>query len=168
MKNTLDPTPNPTRQRWITKLIHRLNRAHDHGQSLVEISLMLPVLFLLLLGAAQFGYLFYAHIEVTNAARAGVQYGAQNHATASDNPGMTLAALQDGTNISTLSVTPSHSCACSGGTGTSTCTVGDCPGYRILEYVQVNTSAVVTPPVHLLGTPTTYTLNGLAIMRVEQ
>ena len=85
----------------------------DAGQSLVELALTLPLLILILLGAAEFARFAWASIETTNAARAGVQYGAQTHITASDNAGMQAAALNDGVNLSGLTATPSHSCACS-------------------------------------------------------
>jgi Flp pilus assembly protein TadG len=151
------------------------------GQSFVELALVLPIFVLLLVGAAEFGRLAYFGIEVSNAARAGVAYGAQNHITASDNPGMQLAATNDGSNVvglaascsgtsvNGLCATSSHFCSCSGA-GTSTCSAGDCTGTgnRILEFVQVNTTAVVDPLIYLPGLPRSYTLNGQAVMRVEQ
>jgi Flp pilus assembly protein TadG len=142
----------------------------DSGQSFVELALVLPIFVLLLLGAAEFGRLAYMAIEVSNAARAGVAYGAQNHITASDTMGMQLAATNDGSNVATLNASASHFCQCSG-TGTSTCASGDCTAgtdNRILEFVQVNTTAAVDPLIHVPGLPTTYTLTGKAVMRVEQ
>ena len=74
--------------------MHRIVRfacgrtGNQTGQALVELSLTLPILFLLLMGAAEFGTLAYSAIEVANAARAGVAYGAQSHVTAADSTGM--------------------------------------------------------------------------------
>ena len=48
-----------------------------------------------LIGAAEFARAAYAYIEVSNAARAAVQYGAQNDATALDTAGMLTAAKND-------------------------------------------------------------------------
>jgi hypothetical protein len=45
------------------------------GQSLVEFAFMLPILVLLLIGLADFGFLFYAHVQVTNATREGARAG---------------------------------------------------------------------------------------------
>lgn len=45
------------------------------GQSLVELALTLPLLILLLYGLAEFGFLLYAHVQVTNAAREGARAG---------------------------------------------------------------------------------------------
>src|SRR5271155_3125525 len=111
------------------------NRSHhscgslriDAGQALVELALMFPLFILMLVGAAEFGRLAFAGIEVSNAARAGVQYGAQSTVMGSDNAGMQQAAVQDAANLAGLTATASHFCACSNGGG-STCEPTDCAG----------------------------------------
>jgi Flp pilus assembly protein TadG len=143
----------------------------DAGQSLIELALTLPLLVLLLIGAAELGRLAYYAIEVSNAARAGVAYGAQNHVTASNFTGMQTAAINDARNITLTTTTATNSCACSPSySATSACsTTFSCSGTnRIIEYVQVNTTATVSPIFHYPGVSKTYTLNGGAIMRVEQ
>jgi Flp pilus assembly protein TadG len=181
MKNMTNTNHHGFRQQTISRIVRRAGISSDIGQSFVELALVLPIFVLLLVGAAEFGRLAYFGIEVSNAARAGVAYGAQNHITASDNPGMQLAATNDGSNViglaascggtsvNGLCATSSHFCSCSGA-GTSTCSSGDCTGTgnRILEFVQVNTTAVVDPLIYLPGLPRSYTLNGQAVMRVEQ
>ncbi len=137
------------------------------GQAILELALTMPLLMILLLGAAEFARLAYAAIETSNAARAGVQYGAQNHVTASDFAGMQTAAVRDGSNVRRMSATATHFCGCSDGSA-STCASGDCAGSRIIEYVQVNTTANVNPMVYCPGLPRMFTLNGQAIMRVWQ
>ena len=143
----------------------------DTGQGLIELALTLPLLMLILLGAAEFARFAWAAIETANAARAGVQYGAQNQIFASDNAGMQTAALNDGVNLSGLTATPSHSCACASAPSTSVvCTgaSGSCGAGLILEYVQVNTTSTIKPLFHWPGLPTTFTANGSAVMEVEQ
>jgi len=44
------------------------------GQSLVEFALVLPLLLLLVIGAIEFGRLFFIKIALTNAAREGAYY----------------------------------------------------------------------------------------------
>jgi Flp pilus assembly protein TadG len=44
------------------------------GQSILELSLILPLLLLLIVNTVNFGAFFYAWITVSNAARTGVQY----------------------------------------------------------------------------------------------
>lgn len=143
------------------------------GQALVELALVLPLFFLLLFGAAEFAFLAYASIEVSNAARAGVAYGAQSHITASDFSGMQTAALSDGSNVAALSATATNFCACSSAPSSqvacSTALIVCSPEpTHPVEFVQVNTTATVNPPFHIAGLPQLFTLQGQAIMRVEQ
>jgi Flp pilus assembly protein TadG len=152
---------------WISKLGRRMAIRDTIGQSLIELALVAPLFILLLIGAAEFGRLAYAGIEVSNAARAGVQYGAQSHTTASDNSGMQLAATNDAANIAGVSATATHSCSCADGSS-STCAATDCSASRIIEFVQVNTTATVDPLLYYPGLPHTFTMRGQAIMRVEQ
>ncbi|MGH9615291.1 MAG: TadE/TadG family type IV pilus assembly protein [Acidobacteriaceae bacterium] len=151
----------------ISNTARRASHHREIGQALVELALTMPLLVLLLLGAAELGRLAYAAIETSNAARAGVQYGAQNHVTASDFAGMQIAATNDAQNVSGLTATAIHFCGCSDGTP-STCSTGDCEGSRMLEYVQVNTSTTFDPLVYCPALPKTFTVNGQAIMRVWQ
>ncbi len=44
------------------------------GQSLIELALLLPLLLVLVIGALEFGRLFYTKIVITNAAREGAYY----------------------------------------------------------------------------------------------
>jgi hypothetical protein len=130
----------------------------------------MPMFTVLLAGAADFARLAYAGIEVSNAARAGVQYGAQNRITAMDIAGMKLAATNDGPDVTSMSATASNSCVCTSG-ATITCanaaTACVAPA-RTLQYVQVNTTAAVRTLFHYPGLPATFNLTGQASMRVEQ
>ena len=45
------------------------------GQSLVEFALVMPILFFLLLGIIQFGFIFNTYVTMTNAAREGARTG---------------------------------------------------------------------------------------------
>ena len=49
--------------------------AYQRGQSSVEIALMLPLLLLVVFGIAMSGFMFYAYIQVSNAAREGARAG---------------------------------------------------------------------------------------------
>lgn len=49
--------------------------ARRRGQALVEMTLLLPILVLLMLGAADLGRAFYFSIEITGASRAGMRTG---------------------------------------------------------------------------------------------
>ena len=144
----------------------------EAGHTLVELALTLPILLFIFLGAAEFARFAWASIETENAARAGAQYGAQSHITASDDTRMQATALSDGTNLSGLTATSSHYCVCSTAAGTVSCTAPlstSCPSpATLLEYVQVNTTSTIRPLYHWPGLPTTFTANGSALMEVEQ
>ena len=75
-------------------------RKMARGQSAVELALGLPFLAVVLFVVCEFARVFYVAMGVASAARAGVQYGAQSYVKAIDNAGMTLAADNDGKNIS--------------------------------------------------------------------
>ncbi len=137
------------------------------GQALLEAALTLCVLCILLLGAAEFGRVTYAAIEVTRAARAGVQYGDAGTTTATDATGIATAAANEAPDISDLTTVSSVSCSCANG-GTSTCLNTDCPGSSIIVTLTVRTTATFDPGIYIPGLPTTYTLHGLAVQQVLQ
>ncbi len=138
------------------------------GQSSVELALMLPILVLLLLIGMDFGRMLYAAIEVSNAARAGAQYGAQSLITAADSAGMQAAAVADGSNVSGLTATATQ-CTCAAGSLVPTCSAGyDCSTYSSATFVTVNTSATFTTFATYPGLPSPVPLSGRAIMQVQQ
>jgi Flp pilus assembly protein TadG len=136
------------------------------GTNLIEFAFVVPLLVVMLLGTIDIGQLAYVYIEVSNAARAGVAYGAQTHVTASDDPGMTQAAQNDAPNMG-LTATPAHFCECSDGSP-STCSVGACSGDHLVEYVQVDTSATYQPWFPCPGIPSSVTVTGTAKMRAGE
>lgn len=165
----------------------------DRGSALVELALIAPLFILMIIAGTEFGRMAYAAIEVSNAARAGVAYGAQNHATAAEtgsiasdnNDEIALAAQNEAPNITDLTTTTTESCVCqsvtlaTGGvittsiscsTAGTTCPESTTPGTvnNVVEYVQVNTQAIVKTMFHYPGIPRSFSLNGLAQMRVEQ
>jgi Flp pilus assembly protein TadG len=138
------------------------------GQSYVELAFALPVLAIILVVAADFGRLFYTHLEVINAARAAAQYGSNSVVTAADSTGMVAAAKQDGVNVSNLTVTASQ-CTC----GTATTSVPACSSTYCANdpqgnYVVVNAQAPFSTIVKYPGLPTSVTLKSQAVMQVQQ
>jgi Flp pilus assembly protein TadG len=137
------------------------------GQALIETAVTLPVLLMVLVGALEIGRAAYASIEVSNAALAGVQYGAQNATTAADTSGIQTAASNDAQDITLGTTTVSHSCICSNGNA-STCQPTDCPGSNIETILTVQTQATFDPGFHLPGISGTFALNGQAKQKVLQ
>lgn len=113
----------------------------DRGSSLMELALVLPVLMITMICAAELGRVAYASIEVSNAARAGVAYGAQNLGTIInsagniDPTGVENAATIEASNIGTITfpTPPALVCVCETvnlGTGaiSDTAITGTCNG----------------------------------------
>jgi Flp pilus assembly protein TadG len=140
----------------------------EGGQSLVELALVLPLLLLLLVGTIEIGRFAYYSILVSNAARAGAQYGAQSLITAADATGITNAAQNDG--LPSLLVTPSQLCGCAGaslgacGTIPPTCAAPNHP----LVYVQVTASGSFSSLFSYPGLPPTFAITSTEKMRVAQ
>ena len=70
-------------------------RRSSAGQSVVELALILPVLFLLIAGAADLGRIFFSYVSLANAAKEGAFYGAINprcDATKTGCPGATVTS----------------------------------------------------------------------------
>jgi Flp pilus assembly protein TadG len=140
---------------------------NTYGGALVELALVVPIVTTLVLGAAEFARLAYAGIEISNAARAGVAYGSQSSATASDIAGMQSAATNDVPNVVGVTATASQFWSCSNAPATQSSTPPTCTtGNHLLNYVQVRTTGTVNPIIHIPGLPSTFTLRGMAIMRV--
>jgi len=137
------------------------------GQASVELALSLPLLLMMFLVVVETGRAFYIAISVGNAARAGVQYGAQSLSTAADNAGMQSAASNNAPNITGMTATASHYCVCSDGSA-STCLATDCSGSHRLLYTQVLTSAPYAPLISFMGILPVMTVPGKAVMRVSQ
>ncbi|MDQ6925709.1 MAG: pilus assembly protein [Candidatus Eremiobacteraeota bacterium] len=142
----------------------------DSGSALAEIVIVLPLLVLLLIGLIEVGRYGNYTIVAGNAARAGVQYGAQNTVTAADITGMQTRALSDAQNLSGLTATASNYCECADGSA-STCLATDCAASHRIVYVQVLTAATIpslTNYAYMPASLRTITVRGKAVMRVAQ
>jgi len=134
----------------------------EGGAALVEFAIVLPVLAILLIGIIDYGRYAYDGILAANAARAGVDYGAQNLITAEDTTGQQNAALNDAQSLSGLTASPSPAFCMSGGAVVACTTSGSS------YYVQVDTTGQFKPLVKWPGLSSSVTVSGSAIMRVEQ
>ncbi|MEN6328545.1 MAG: TadE family protein [Syntrophomonas sp.] len=59
---------------WIKKVF-----GHQHGQALVEMALVLPLLLLLLFGIFEFGRIMGSYMLISNLSREGARYGVVGH-----------------------------------------------------------------------------------------
>src|SRR2546428_1379436 len=89
------------------------------GLAVTELALVLPLSFVLFIGILAFGRVYYSAIAVSHAARAGVQYGAQDNIKSGDFAGMRQAAsdaLRDACNFTVTACRHRRSAA-----GTGSC-----------------------------------------------
>lgn len=77
--------------------------ARRDGQALTELAITLPLLIILVLGAVDFGRLFYAFQSVESAAAAGAQYACLNASNAANSTMIRSNALVQATDIAHLS-----------------------------------------------------------------
>jgi Flp pilus assembly protein TadG len=100
------------------KKIDRTKRRYFRGQSLIEMALMIPILLVLVIGAIEFGRLFYSKNVITNAAREGAYY-LSTHPSDYDSgtglaPNTIIAAQTEASNSGipniTVGITPKNCC----------------------------------------------------------
>ena len=154
--------------KFLTRL--RILCKDNHGASLIELALVIPMLLSLVFGAIDFGRGYYVYIELTNAAHAGAEYGSLHPR---DTAGMITAATKPNEmNVAFATPVPAYGCECSNNSSANntysancttvpTCTASATHVYR----VQVNTSAVYTTFLPWSGIPSTFTLYGSATIR---
>ena len=148
---------------WISRLRH-----HNCGQALIETALVVPFLMMILVGGAELARIEYASIEVANAAKAAVQYGAQGLGTFGDQAGMLAAAQYDAYNViipNPGGLTLWYSYACTDGTvvaAPADCSAASTP----LTVLNVDVQANLNTLLHFPGLPSTITLHGHATQTV--
>ena len=133
----------------------------DQGQALVETSLSVMFFLLLILGVTEFARLAYAAIEVSNAAKAAVQYAASSSATSGDATGVQTAASNEARNLTVTATLQPLSIACSDGS-TYSKTTGCATGSFAISTVTVTTTASYNPMIHMPGFGGSFTLTGQA------
>lgn len=98
-------------------------RDADAGQSLVELTLLLPILLMVLAGALDLARVYDAYVSITNASREGARYGAA-HPT-DDGSGILAAVNRELTNTGISGFTVSHSCSTYADNSTVDCSTAD-------------------------------------------
>ena len=122
------------------------------GSALVEMVLIAPLLLLLLIGMIEAGRAGDFAIKVASAARAGVQYGAQNRTTAIDTSGMQTAATNDA-NTSGVSAVASSYCQCEDGTAAVCGQANACSATHENTYVKVVVTGTMPSPLDYAALP---------------
>lgn len=141
-----------------------LSMSTEHGGSLIEMALTLPLFFLLLFGAVDFGRAYYLAMEIAGAAHAGAEYGVQNP---TDTSGMQAAAVADAPDVPNLTVTtPSYGCECSDGTlFSANCTAAPSCTTNVVYRVTVSVAAIYKPIIPWPGIASSMQIRNSATMR---
>ena len=138
--------------------------SRQSGQTVVEMALLLPLLLMLLVGVIEIGRYAYFDILISNAARAGAQYGAQSLIQAADVAGIRTAAQNDG--LAAMTITSLQECGCNAGALGGCPTGGVCP--LPLVYVKVTATDTYNSLFSYPGLPRSLTLTSTVTMRVSQ
>jgi hypothetical protein len=141
-------------------------RRCEKGAALIELAIMLPLLILFVIGAAEFGRVYYAAITVANAARAGAQFGTQD-GQSSNFAGMSQAARNEAADLGSITDFPSQFCRCPDGSAPA-CTGATCPGFGPPEvFVKDSVIKTVTLLLTYPGLPQSITVRRTAVFRVQ-
>jgi len=151
----------------------RRSRGGESGSALIELAVSLPILVLILVATIDFARVFYMGIELTNAARAGAQYGASSVGRSADSPGMQTAAQNSG-NVPGIAASASRLCQCADNSAVfsatspaNTCTGTCTSGSHLVVTVTVTTSKTFTTVfTGFPGLPSSVSLARSATLRV--
>ena len=142
-------------------------KSADSGAALVEMTMIMPLLLLMVLGVGDFGRIMYTAITLSHAARAGAAYGAQSNGHAGDVPGIVLAAEEEAQDIAPIAVTSQRVCECTGGAAVS-CTIASCGGYGAPRaFVEVTVTRTFSTLVPFPGVPSSVPLSRTAKVRLQ-
>jgi Flp pilus assembly protein TadG len=168
----------------MTMSARRRSPGSETGAAFIELAVAVPVLVVLLAGVGDFARIFYYSIELSNAARAGAQYGAASLTNAGSASGMQSTAAGASTNIglSSSDIATLVTCVCSDDTGSSfTATTGganncsapvttSCPTagtHRVLA-VTVTATKTFSPIMRVPPLPASMSLTRSATERVSE
>jgi Flp pilus assembly protein TadG len=145
------------------------NAENGSGQAIVELTLLLPLLVLIFLAAADLARMFYHATALAQAARSGAQYGAQNLGTSADVAGMTQAAMSSAADdLGTITVAPAPKRYFQCGSEATTSNELPCADKRAAKvFVEVSVAKTFSTLFDYPGIPHTVPMSRVAIMRVQ-
>ena len=155
--------------------LHQRRHGARNGLAIVELAFLILLLMLILMGLIDFARVFYAAVTISDAARAGAQYGSQTNGHTQDKAGMTTAAEEDSVNlVDGITVTASSYCRCQGSpvrinciTETCPCITADCPERVPQLYVEVQAQHLFETLTQIPLLPKSVGLNQVTTIRVQ-
>ncbi len=116
---------------------HPTIRDRRRGNALTEFAVTVPFLFLLTMGATDFGRLFHHALTITHAAGLASEFGAQDNIYAVNYSGMQTVATADAFEVKGATATADHRCVCTAGGASVSCDLDTCGGNPPRVYVTV-------------------------------
>jgi len=143
----------------------------ERATSMIEFALVAPVFIFMLVGVIEMGRYTYFAVLAQHAARAGVQYAAQNLQTAADasvsGPATASAAAADAQSLSQWKVTSWIACTNTGGpTACPTTNNAGSVAPNLVYYVGVKVTGTFKSLLSYPGIPNNVPVTGTAVMRV--
>jgi Flp pilus assembly protein TadG len=136
----------------------------DAGGAALELIVILPLILLLLIGVADYGRAFFTSVAVTNAARAGAEFGAQGPSTSGDTVSMRKFAQSDAQEAGSITVSARRYCECAGVSHACTaCAGGEAPAV----FVEVTATKALSMLLPYPGLPRTVTISRTATFRSQ-
>jgi Flp pilus assembly protein TadG len=135
------------------------------GSILIEFALSAPLLLLLLAGVLNYAMALRVAIAVSDAARAGAQYGALTPSNAADIAGIAAAARNSAPELTGLTAEASRVCKCAGGASGS-CSA-TCMSGPLEIYVVVTAHAVAPNCFSYPGLSFSGAVAATAVMRAQ-
>jgi len=150
----------------------------DRGGALVELAIALPLLVLIMAAAIDYARIFYMAMALTNAARAGAQYGAFTTGQSGNYTGMQNVATA-ATNVSGVTASASRLCQCATDAGVFSPTVSAndctspeataCPsGHRVITVTVWAHATFTTLMWNFPAIASTTSISRMATLRVAQ
>ncbi|MGA8575030.1 MAG: TadE/TadG family type IV pilus assembly protein [Candidatus Cybelea sp.] len=144
----------------------------ERGTSLLEFALVAPIFIFLLIGITEVGRYTYFSILAAHAARAGVQYAAQNLQTAADantnsaSSHTAAAAAQDAQSLSNWTVHSSIVCTVNGQPSPCPANNANSVSPSLVYYVKVTVSGTFRSLLNYPGIPTNVPISTADVQRV--
>jgi Flp pilus assembly protein TadG len=152
--------------------------ASEAGGALIELAVSLPLLIVIIAGTVDFARVFNMSVTLTNAARAGAQWGSYDVARSGNAAGMQTAAINSVPDLPGVTAVATRTCECATDAGVFTATVPSannctdppatsCPTGHVVITVTVTTSKTFNTIMNLLpGVPASIPLTRSASLRV--
>jgi Flp pilus assembly protein TadG len=146
----------------------KVSKGRRKGSSFIEFAILVPALLMMCCGTMDFARVFFAGIQIADAAHAGAQFGALTPGNSGNTTGMAQAAVNDASDLGSSNVTASATnfCACDGVSGTVSCS-SDCSGATPSGYVSVTANYTFNTLLQYPGLPASVVLARTAKMRVQ-